>query len=208
MTTPAALCATLLPTVGDLWFSTDRADRAQAKRICRACPLLTACRATAMADHTTRGVWGGMSTGERRWERMGRRDGLTDPDDWTDAADTSGAVPVLTRQEAECGTEEAWRVHGRYGEDCARCQAAHEQRVVARRRARLEEEHRRGGSSAGAATHRRLGERPCEMCLREERAKTSAARARRRAQRLTERPGAPGPGGARAVVLEPQGAAA
>jgi WhiB family redox-sensing transcriptional regulator len=38
---------------------------AQAKQICAGCPVLTQCRAHALAAHEPYGVWGGLSEAER-----------------------------------------------------------------------------------------------------------------------------------------------
>ncbi|MQA06770.1 MAG: WhiB family transcriptional regulator [Streptosporangiales bacterium] len=50
------------------------ADAAVAKRLCRSCPLLDACREWALAHPTAAryGVWGGLSERERRAERKRR----------------------------------------------------------------------------------------------------------------------------------------
>lgn len=43
-----------------------RANReTQAKKVCRACPVLEQCRLHALAAHEPYGVWGGMSESER-----------------------------------------------------------------------------------------------------------------------------------------------
>lgn len=187
MTTGRALCATEIRWTGDLWFSTDPADREQAKRICRRCPLLTSCATTALANPTVRGVWGAMSAGDRRTRRTGQAG--PDPDN-----EREGGVPVLAPRRP-CGSESAWKAHARYEETCEECQAAHDARVAAHRRVLLREHHARGGTEAGAILHRRLGEKPCESC----RAASARAGAERRARParagLVVVPGGAGPGG-------------
>jgi WhiB family redox-sensing transcriptional regulator len=42
-----------------------RAREERAKQICRACPVLTACREHALATRETHGVWGAMSARDR-----------------------------------------------------------------------------------------------------------------------------------------------
>lgn len=182
MTTERALCATEIRWTGDLWFSTNPADREQAKTICRACPLVTACATTALANPAARGVWGALSTRDRANLRGEPLLG-PDPDDAVDAADTTGAVPVLATTRRACGTENAFTAHRRYGETCATCEAAHDARVEAGRRVRLAEEHALGGSEAGYHIHRRLGEEPCGGCRAESSREQGARAARRRAER-------------------------
>lgn len=173
MTTTAALCATLIYEVGDLWFSTDSRDRARAKTICRRCPIRPACAQAGLdAGDTARGVWGGLSSGDRRVHRTGRLDG-PDPDDEGEQA----RVPVL-RERRPCGDYAAYMAHRRYGETCDVCEAAHGAWVDQRRRALLDKHHTAGGTAAGARLHRRFGERPCDACLAASRADKAASRAR------------------------------
>lgn len=170
MTSNAALCATEIRWTGDLWFSTDPAEREQAKTICRRCPIREACAQAGLdAGHKARGVWGGLSSGDRRVIRTGRLDG-PDPDDEGEQA----RVPVL-RPRRPCGDHAAFMAHRRYGETCEVCQAAHDARVEADRWRRLAEEHAKGGTGTGAVIHRRLGERACWRC----RAGAARDRARR-----------------------------
>lgn len=55
----------------DLFFPEDagrtglRAREERAKQICRSCPVLTRCRAHALATREPHGVWGAMSASER-----------------------------------------------------------------------------------------------------------------------------------------------
>lgn len=167
--TARPLCATLLPQVGDLWFSTDATERRQAKRTCSYCPLLHTCREEALADPDLRGVWGGLTSGERAHLR-GAPAGGPDPDD--------EASPD------ECGTDSAYRAHRMRGEACARCEAVHDEQVRESRLARLARVHERGGSDAGGAIHRKLGEPLCEMCRRASAQDQAARKARRTRERL------------------------
>ena len=56
----------------DLWATSDRnmtrakAEAiAEAKAVCRGCPVLQACGAAALADPSLTGVWGGLTDAER-----------------------------------------------------------------------------------------------------------------------------------------------
>lgn len=163
MPTTRALCATEIRWTGDLWFSADPADRARAKDICHRCPLLAGCAETALADPTTRGVWGGIDT-RGRANLRGQTIYGPDPDDCTDAADITGAVPVLSRKAQPCGGKGAFLAHRRYDETCEQCETAHAARIETQRRARLDEEHAAGGTDNGHRIHRLLRETPCEAC--------------------------------------------
>lgn len=205
-TNPTARCATLLPTLGDIWFSTDPTERAYAKALCATCPLLAGCRAAGLGIPHTRGVWGGLSTGDRDQVR-GAPPGLPDPDDDDPDADT---VPVLRRRRP-CGTEPAWAAHCLRKETCDRCYTAHLAFLKAQRRERLEVEHTKGGSTAGAAAHRRLGELPCDPCRVAELAyqrEWRRAHPVRRRVRLRSVPAGDGPADSGRGALEPAGAAA
>jgi hypothetical protein len=161
-TTDRALCATELRWTGDLWFSTDPADREQAKEVCGRCPLLFSC-AQAGQGHTY-GVWGGQDAGDRLTARGVL--GVPNPDD--------DELPPRTARRP-CGDEGAYLVHRQRGEDCDICDPAHDARVRAERLVRLGEEHDLGGTSKGAAIHRRLGQQVCVRCR--------AAAAREQAER-------------------------
>ena len=141
MTTARALCATEIRWTGDLWFSTDPADRAQAKRICARCPLQPSCAQAGLdLGGGARGVWGGLSSGDRRVLRTGVAG--PDPDD-------EGDDSPRVSERRPCGDEAAYLGHRHFGEECEECQAAHDVHVEARRRARLEEEHAKGGTGVG-----------------------------------------------------------
>jgi hypothetical protein len=189
--TNAALCATLLPRLGDLWFSTDSADRTEAKRHCRRCPLLLSCREEGLADPDTRGVWGGLSTRDRGVLR-GQHPDTPDLDDEDDMAPDR---PRAGRR--ECGTPGAFLAHRRFREPVdAACREAHEARVRARQVALLEEHHARGGTYSGYRLHQRMGQVPCGACREAARVMSAEKRAARRAVRpspgLIIVPGTPG----------------
>lgn len=164
-----ALCTTEIRTRGDLWFSTDPAQRAEAKRICRRCPLLNACKQAGLnLGDQARGVWGGMSSGDRRVFRTGEH--APDPDDEGD--DSVRRVP---RQ--PCGTEAALRAHRLAKESCEPCETAHAVFVEKERWARLADSH---GTDAGHRMHRLLRDKPCEACHAAAIEKRAENRARRR----------------------------
>lgn len=80
MSTPhRPLCADLLPTLGDLWHSTNPTDRAHAKDICDICPLREPCAATGLDWPGARGIWGGLDTRQRQRIR-GVKTGGPNPD--------------------------------------------------------------------------------------------------------------------------------
>jgi hypothetical protein len=167
--TDHALCATLIHTRGDLWFSTDPKEREEAKAICRRCPLTAACAQAGLdLGDQARGVWGGMSSGDRRFHRTGEQ--AFDPDDESDDS-------VRRRPRQPCGTEGAYLVHRSRGETCELCETEHEARVEVERRARLDELH---GSDAGHRLHRLLGETPCQACHDAAIEKRAVDKARRR----------------------------
>jgi hypothetical protein len=172
MTGTNALCTTLIREVGDLWFSTNPAEREQAKQICRRCPLLTACAQAGLdAGPNVRGVWGGMSSGDRRVFRTGER--AADPDDEPEDG------PVRRRERQPCGTEAAFLAHSKFGEPCEPCTTAHDARVEADRWARLATRH---GTDAGHRMHRVLRDTPCGDC----RVAAIAKRAENRARQIEE----------------------
>ena len=73
-----ALCATVDP---EIWFWSD-GGYALAKRLCRQCPVLRACREQVLADEAGRpahhrvGVWGGMGPATRYREERRRLAGV------------------------------------------------------------------------------------------------------------------------------------
>lgn len=72
---PTALCAEVDP---ELWHPEKGGSTRDAKRVCRRCPLMAACREWAL-DHpqeARHGVWGGLSERERRELRRQRRRNL------------------------------------------------------------------------------------------------------------------------------------
>lgn len=73
-----AVCAEIDPEV---WFPAKGGSPREAKRLCRSCLLLDACREWALAhpSETREGVWGGMTEEGRRAERRRRRRQSTAP---------------------------------------------------------------------------------------------------------------------------------
>lgn len=57
----------------DLMFPTDAAEVVNARKLCGGCPVREACLATAMADPTLLGVWGGTTEAHRNRERLRAR---------------------------------------------------------------------------------------------------------------------------------------
>ena len=60
----------------DLFFATRSRKVRRAKAICADCPVRQDCLDHAIADPSTRGVWGGLTEPERRHERRRRRRSL------------------------------------------------------------------------------------------------------------------------------------
>ncbi|HEY0717283.1 MAG TPA: WhiB family transcriptional regulator [Streptosporangiaceae bacterium] len=61
-------CRTVEP---DLFFpisgkGRSQSDAARARRICQSCPVRAACLDYALATHQSDGIWGGLTTDERR----------------------------------------------------------------------------------------------------------------------------------------------
>lgn len=56
------------------WFPERGKDVRHLKAICNACPVRTDCLDTALRNHETHGIWGGMSERQRRSERGKRTD--------------------------------------------------------------------------------------------------------------------------------------
>lgn len=193
--TDRALCASEIRWTGDVWFSTNPADRAQAKAICSRCPLLFSC-AEAGADHTY-GVWGGQDAGDRLAARG--TVGVPNPDD-------DELPPRVPRR--PCGTESAYLVHRQRDEDCEVCEPAHDARVRANRLVRLDEEHTKGGTTIGAAIHRRLREPVCARCLAADARDQAERKARGRAEGARKWAAATGEAGAPTGAQTPVGAAA
>ena len=67
--TDEALCAQVDP---ELWFPETGVSNVHAKRICARCPITSACLEYALAHDERFGVWGGLSTRERRALSRGR----------------------------------------------------------------------------------------------------------------------------------------
>ncbi|MEU7154087.1 WhiB family transcriptional regulator [Streptomyces sp. NPDC045456] len=151
----------------ELWYSPHPDERALAKSMCLRCPLRRACLAAALDRAERYGVWGGLDASERRWL----------------AADDARWVDDEGRLRLACGTEPALRAHGRYGETCETCTAAHAARVEAGRRAQLAEAHATGGTVTGYHVHRRLGEPACPRCLAAHRRASVEQRRRARVAR-------------------------
>lgn len=157
-----AVCAQPGRPIG-LWTSDVSADEVAAAAYCRACPLRAGCLEYALTAEEPAGVWGGLTAKERSsMRRPAPR--------WVDPAD---------RARRPCGSQQAYRAHRTYGEDCERCKAVHDVMVRLGRRARLEAIHVAGGSPSGANLHRRLGEPVCELCRLSVARQSAAARAAR-----------------------------
>lgn len=58
-----ALCAQVDP---ELWYPEKGGSTGEAKRICRACPVVEQCLAYALSRDDRFGIWGGTSERERR----------------------------------------------------------------------------------------------------------------------------------------------
>jgi Transcription factor WhiB len=77
------------PVFGDLWLSDNEADRAEAARLCRGCPVLGPCGHAATANGEKFGTWAGVDRtprnkpGPRPKDEIGQA--LTDFKTW-DAA--------------------------------------------------------------------------------------------------------------------------
>lgn len=160
-----ALCAS--HNNPDLWHSNTPDDQEEAKAICRACPLRTACADHALNTPEDRGTWGGLTARERRR--------LLRPDDPKQLDDNG-------RLRHPCGEYRALLAHIALGEECTECRAAQAERTRAARLVRLEAEHVVGGTVAGARIHRLLGETVCDRC-RAAQARQSAAQREARQQR-------------------------
>lgn len=157
-----AVCAQPGRPIG-LWTSDAADDQLGAAGYCRACPLRVMCLEYALTAEEPAGVWGGLTAKERSsLRRPAPR--------WVDPAD---------RVRRPCGSEQAYRAHRMYGEDCERCEAVHDVGVREGRRARLVVIHAAGGSPSGANLHRRLGEPVCALCRGSVARQSAAARAAR-----------------------------
>jgi WhiB family redox-sensing transcriptional regulator len=66
----AGVCAGVDP---DLWFPEKGGSTAQAKRLCRSCPVRSECLEFALDNDERFGIWGGLSERERR--RLARAGG-------------------------------------------------------------------------------------------------------------------------------------
>lgn len=64
------VCRTVDP---ELWFPESSAGGFRAKRMCRSCPVQMECLEYAMANNEVFGIWGGMTTSERKKMRRMRR---------------------------------------------------------------------------------------------------------------------------------------
>ena len=119
--TAAAVCQHADP---DIFYPKKGGSTAEAKRVCRGCPVRAECLAYALQhDELSFGVWGGLSVVERRRlkPRPGRRRGPK-------------PKPI------EHGTENGYYAHRRRGEpvcrDCREaCTAEHRRRLQQRRSA-------------------------------------------------------------------------
>ncbi|MFF5784217.1 WhiB family transcriptional regulator [Streptomyces sp. NPDC012693] len=129
----------------DLWFSTLKADQAQAVAGCQRCPLMDSCQQTAIDNKTQSGTWGGLT--ERQLRRR-----------------VAPKKPRKPSVPASCGTSSAYWGHVRNKESCDTCAAWRTATVHADRIRLLAEEHAKGGSRNGWQLHQRMGEQPCDLC--------------------------------------------
>ncbi|MEE4598264.1 WhiB family transcriptional regulator [Streptomyces sp. DSM 41524] len=154
------------------WHSDDPKELATAINTCHDCPLKAPC-ATYATTHNLTGIWGGLT----RAQRNGTTDDTTvhpHDDDWID--DTG-------RTRRACGTHGAYQQHRRRAERCDRCETAQAARVREGRLNLLADAHAIGGTEQGYYTHRRLNERPCDLC----KGAMRRASAERKAQRDAEK---------------------
>lgn len=104
---------------------TDVLGIADAKQVCRTCPVLWDCRGWALQLPELYGVWGGLSEADRD-QLLGRRR-KRDPD----------APKPAPRPPARCGTEAGYRRHTRQKTAvCGPCQVARSVARAKRRRAK------------------------------------------------------------------------
>jgi len=59
----------------DAWTSEDYAERAEAARRCTGCSVSSLCRAAALEDPPTWGIWFGVDFGDREQRRAALREG-------------------------------------------------------------------------------------------------------------------------------------
>ena len=60
-------------TTGDLFFHEGNEDtNSAAKTLCRQCPVVLECLRHALLNREEHGIWGGLTTRERRWARLPR----------------------------------------------------------------------------------------------------------------------------------------
>jgi WhiB family transcriptional regulator, redox-sensing transcriptional regulator len=116
----------------EAFFNETAKGVAEAKATCAGCPVLEACRAEAMADHSLAGVWGGWTEHERGEVRAGR-----EPVD-RPRRSVAQARPERPRGELQpCGTPAAYTRHRRRGEPaCEACREANRRKVRERRQGR------------------------------------------------------------------------
>ncbi len=111
-------------TPGDtaLFFGGEDGQEA-AKAICGRCPVMALCRATALANGETEGVWGGLTGDE-----------LVDHPDWR-----RRVAPREPAARSACGTDSGYKTHRRQGEPaCELCILAHrEYQAIWNQRRRL-----------------------------------------------------------------------
>lgn len=143
----------------ELFFSNLARDEAEAKAICRNCPVRSACAEWSIATVQPYGTWGGMTEKERRKLLRIR------------VAEGEDKPRRGHRPRAECGTPSAYDRHVKYSEpiDDA-CRAAHT-RAAAEKRERAKPKRKspepaRCGSNAGYRKHIREKTEICGPCRR------------------------------------------
>lgn len=51
---------------GDAWFPNEHDNGAEARRVCKACPVVNECRDFAVETNQQDGIWGGMGVNQLR----------------------------------------------------------------------------------------------------------------------------------------------
>ena len=91
----------------ELFYPDRGVSTAEAKDVCKRCPVRAACLEFALVNVEKFGIWGGTSERERR--RLRRERGIAE-----------------TRLRPPCGTKEGYDAHARYREDrCQPCKDAY-----------------------------------------------------------------------------------
>lgn len=120
-----AACATADP---ELFFpigdgQTARDEAAEARAVCRRCPVMDACLGWALAQGPgLEGIWGGMDQNQRRTRRRSISERRLRQEANAEVADPPVTAPPVRRGPPECGTRGGYRRHHNRGEEvCQRC---------------------------------------------------------------------------------------